>query len=825
MYHGFISFLPAAPDNSLLYTGSYSPALVTASLLIAVFASYAALEVSMRMRHATSVAQHLTWLVAGALAMGGGIWAMHFVGMLAFSLPCGVRYDPLITMASMVPGVLASAVALQIISGKAPGWGSLAGGGLLLGSGIGAMHYAGMAAMRMDALLRYDPRLFAVSIVVAVVLAVLALSIRFHMRLFDRFVHRGADIASAVVMGGAITGMHYTAMAAAYFVRDGVAVSPDDGMNPVFLATVVIAGSGLLIGVVLASTVAVRYLDVARRLRIANDDLRESASVFGNTAEGIMITDVSGRILRVNAAFSRVTGYDAGDVVGKSPQMLRSGRHDSDFYRALWARLSESGHWQGEIWNRRKNGDVYPELLTINAIRNDTGAIVKYVGIFRDISLIKRTQTELEHMAHYDMLTGLPNRALLGERLDHALDRTRRTGEELAVLVLDLDGFKTVNDSLGHPAGDCLLQVVAERLSTVLRAEDTVARLGGDEFAVILEDIKQSADTAEVARKMLECLADPIDLGGNSALITGSIGIALHPRDGADSTALLKAADTAMYESKQGGRNTFHFHHPEMALAVHKRLEMEQGLRRALECGEMEVWYQPQVDLASGKVIGAEALVRWRDAKAGLIMPGDFIPLAEETGLIISIGEWVLNEACKDSRRWRETLGWEGKVSVNVAGPQIERGDFHFGVLRALGVHALPAQMLELEITETFIMHNAANALDVVGQLRALGITTAIDDFGTGYSSLAYLKHLPIDRLKIDRGFVKDLPGDRDDAAIVAAVIALGTSLGFSVIAEGVETEEQRDFLIRAGCDQGQGYLFSRPLPVPEFEAWLQARL
>ena len=328
-----------------------------------------------------------------------------------------------------------------------------------------------------------------------------------------------------------------------------------------------------------------------------------------------------------------------------------------------------------------------------------------------------------------------------------------------------------------------------------------------------------------MARKLLVSLAAPADVGGHSARVTVSIGIALYPQDGSDSIALLKAADTAMYQSKHSGRNTFHFHHGDMTLAVRRRLDVEEGLRRALECNELEVWYQPQVELASGKIIGAEALLRWRDPRVGLIAPDEFIPLAEETGLIIPIGDWVLNQASADARRWRDELGWTGKVSINVAGPQIERGDFHFSVLRALGGNALPADALELEVTETFIMDNAADALEVIRQLRALGINTAIDDFGTGYSSLAYLKHLPIDRLKIDRGFVMGLPGDRDDAAIVTAVIALGTSLGFTVIAEGVETEAQRDFLLRAGCSQGQGFLFSRPLPVAEFEAWVKGRI
>ncbi|MBI4985918.1 MAG: EAL domain-containing protein [Rhodocyclales bacterium] len=685
------------------------------------------------------------------------------------------------------------------------------------------MHYVGMTAMRMNAQVRYDPGLFMLALLCAVVLAIAALSIR-SQPVASRVRGRWSGAVAALVMGGAITGMHYTAMFSAYFVRDETARAVTGSLDPAFLATIVILVSGLLIALVLSATVAVRYLDVVQRLRRANDELRQAASVFDHTAEGIMVTDAAAKILSVNRAFTWVTGYAASEVLGQTPKVLGSGRHDENFYRALWATLLKTGHWEGEVWNRRKNGEIYPELLTINAIRDKHGAPQNFVALFRDITQLKRTQEELERLAHFDALTGLPNRTLLGERLHHALDRIRRSGGELAVMVLDLDGFKTVNDSLGHPTGDRLLQAIAQRLAAALRAEDTVARLGGDEFAVILEDLKHGGDAAEVARKLLLSLAEPVDVGGHSALVTVSIGIALYPEDGGDSIALLKAADTAMYQSKQTGRNTFHFHHSDMTLAVRRRLDMEEGLRRALEGDELEVWYQPQVDLASGAVIGAEALLRWRDPRAGLILPNEFIPLAEETGLIIAIGDWVLNAAAAAARRWREQFGWHWKVSINIAGPQIERGDFHFSVLRALGGNALPAEALELEITETFIMHNADNALEVVRQLRALGIKTAIDDFGTGYSSLAYLKHLPIDRLKIDRGFVKDLPGDRDDAAIVAAVIALGASLGYTVIAEGVETEAQRDFLRRAGCDQGQGYLFSPPLPMAEFEAWVRER-
>ena len=479
---------------------------------------------------------------------------------------------------------------------------------------------------------------------------------------------------------------------------------------------------------------------------------------------------------------------------------------------------------QGEIWNRRKNGEIFPEWLTISAVRDPCGNAQSYVGVFSDISQIKRSEAELERLAHYDPLTGLPNRILLHAQLNHALDRAARYKERVAVMVLDLDGFKTVNDSLGHPAGDLLLQSIAARLRQLLRREDTVARLGGDEFSVIAEHVGNGNNPGLIAEKIIQAVAEPIDLDGHRALVTASIGIALYPDDGGDSTRLLQAADMAMYASKQAGRNTSRFHHADMTHAARQRLEIEHGLRRALELGEMEVWYQAQFDLVSGALLGAESLVRWRSPERGLVPPNAFIPIAEETGLILPLGEWVLRQSCAQAVEWRARGLDPGTISVNVAGPQIERGDFYACVSQVLRETGWPAERLELEITESFLLRNAEQAMTLVERLSELGIRVAIDDFGTGYSSLSYLKFLRVDKLKLDQRFVRDLPDDRDDAAITRAVIALGHNLGFKVIAEGVESEAQRDFLRREGCDQSQGYFHARPLPAAEFERLLACR-
>ena len=389
-------------------------------------------------------------------------------------------------------------------------------------------------------------------------------------------------------------------------------------------------------------------------------------------------------------------------------------------------------------------------------------------------------------------------------------------------MVLDLDGFKTVNDSLGHPAGDLLLQIIAKRLRNLLRQEDTVARLGGDEFAILVETLNTDIRLSLIAEKIIEAVAMPVELDGHTALVTASIGIAMYPDDGDNPTALLKAADMAMYASKQAGRNTVHFHHADMTRAANQRLLLEHGLRLAIERAELEVWYQPQYEVQTGQLIGAEALVRWRDPEKGLIPPNDFIPLAEETGLVLPIGEWVLRQTCTDAMRWLKAGLECGRLWVNVAGPQIERGDFYATVKRVLAYTGLEASRLGLEITESFLLRNADEAMEVVAKLHAAGINVAIDDFGTGYSSLAYLKHLRADKLKVDQQFVRDLPGDKDDAAITRAVIALGKSLGFRIVAEGVETEEQLEFLRNEGCEEAQGYFFSKPLPAAQFEALLK---
>ena len=562
--------------------------------------------------------------------------------------------------------------------------------------------------------------------------------------------------------------------------------------------------------------------DVTERLR-AEEALRQAAIVFDNTREGIIITDADQHILRVNRAFCELTGYTEEEARGQTPRLLHSGRQSETFYAVLWANLQETGYWQGEIWNQRKNGEAYPELLSISVVKNAKGTITHYVGVFADLSRIKASEERLDFLAHHDVLTGLPNRLLLSARLQHSLDIARRDGGgALALLMLDLDRFKDVNESYGHSAGDALLQQVAERLTHRLRGADTVTRLGGDEFAVLLENLAQPQEAARVALDIINLLSEPWRLANGAEVRLGaSLGISLFPEHGQTAEDLLQQADAALYQAKSEGRGRFQYFSADLTQAARQRIELEARLRCAIDEGQLRVYYQPQVDIASGRFVGAEALVRWQDPERGLIPPGRFIPLAEETGLISPIGEWVLQETCRQGKVWLDAGLPPLRLSVNLSAHQLHHGDIVATVMQALHDTGFPAEWLELELTESALMQREAEAVTLLERLRGLGLRLAMDDFGTGYSSLAYLKRFPLDVLKIDKSFVDDLP-QRDAMEIAATIIAMGHTLGLEVLAEGVETTEQLTFLQLKGCDQYQGYLTSPPVPAEAFVALLE---
>ena len=562
--------------------------------------------------------------------------------------------------------------------------------------------------------------------------------------------------------------------------------------------------------------------DVSAR-RAADAQSVLAARVFEQSGEGLMITDAKSNIVKVNPAFTAITGFSAAEALGRSPKMLSSGRHDRLFYQAMWAEMENTGRWQGEIWNRRKDDVDYPQWMSISRVVDAAGQPTHYIASFSDITQRKQADEDIQRMAHFDLLTGLPNRVLLGDRASQALRVAHRNNEPLALMFIDLDHFKDVNDSLGHAVGDRLLVSLAARFINVLRDQDTLSRIGGDEFVLLLPGTDASA-AAQVARKLLQLSQLPYQIGQHELTITPSIGIAIYPLDGSDFDALSKCADGAMYRAKQDGRNAFCFHTADIQVHSARVPLLENALRRALERGQLQLHYQPQRSLQSDRIVGAEALLRWKHPDLGWVPPAEFIPIAERSGLIGPIGEWVLRKAVSQMTDWI-SAGMEPLVmAVNLSAVQFrqrELPELVHGILQQAG---LPARYLELELTESVASHNPLEAVEVMNKLHGYGVRMSIDDFGTGYSSLSYLKRFKIDKLKIDQSFVQGVTSDTDDQAIVTAIISMAHSLGLKTIAEGVETLQQMQYLRDRGCDEMQGYWYSRPLPAEEFLAFARAR-
>ncbi|UTH33775.1 putative bifunctional diguanylate cyclase/phosphodiesterase [Ectopseudomonas hydrolytica] len=679
--------------------GSYDYSLVLLSLCVAILASYTALDLAGRIASARGLARSL-WIVGGALAMGIGIWSMHFVGMLAFSLPIPLGYDLTITLLSLGIAMLASGFALWLVSQpELPAW-QLGLGALAMGTGIAAMHYIGMAALRMQPGIDYDPLLFGLSLLIAVVASGAALWIAFRLRRDTPYV-RVARAGAAVIMGVAIVGMHFTGMAAANFAEGSYCAAAGSGL-----------GSGWLASLVVVVTLAV--------LAIA------------------LLTSILDARLEARTAL-----------------------------------LSQS---------------------------------------------LARANAELTELALHDGLTKLPNRLLLEDRIGQSILKVQRNGGHFALLFMDLDGFKPVNDAFGHHIGDQLLVAVAQRLRANLRAQDSLARIGGDEF-VLLAELRQADDAASVAGQVVSLLSQPFRVDEHELRVSTSVGIAVYPGDGSNQQELLINADAAMYHAKGLGKNGYSFFERSMNTNARQQLQLLHDLRAALERGEFLLYYQPKFATGSERMIGAEALLRWQHPQQGLLTPDRFIGLAEKTGLIIAIGDWVLNEACRQMRLWYEQGRRDWRVAVNLSALQFCHGELVESVRRTLDRHGLPANCLTLEITESTAMHDVNASLAILEQLAGMGVDIAIDDFGTGYSSLLYLKRLPANELKIDRGFVRDLEHDGDDAAIVSAIVALGQALDLRIVAEGVETRQQQAFLTELGCDSLQGYLLGQPLPPEHLSA------
>jgi diguanylate cyclase (GGDEF)-like protein/PAS domain S-box-containing protein len=570
-----------------------------------------------------------------------------------------------------------------------------------------------------------------------------------------------------------------------------------------------------------AKTVAL-FADITEHKRIERN-LRLYSETFSHLGEGIVITDADKHIVDINAAVSRITGFEREVLIGSTPSSFKSGLHDAAFYDRIWSDLEMFGQWQGEILDRARDGRIIPLLETISAVRDGDGRVSHYIAVMADISSIKEVQTRLDFLAHHDVLTGLPNRLLFTDRLDHAIQRARREGSFAAVLFIDLDHFKDINDGLGHHVGDQLLVGVARRLAGLVRRADTVARLGGDEFVVLIEDAATHGVAANLAEKILAAFREPISVGGADLHVGCSIGVSIFPEDGSDAATLLKNADAAMYRAKEKGRHGQVRYSEDLSQAMLAKLELDNALRVAVRDGGFELHYQPIVDIGRPAVIACEALIRWPGGPAGARTPDRFISLAEETRLIVPLGEWILRRALSQMREWRAAdLGLE-YVSVNISAVQLAEPDFADRVIGLLGECGVAGRDLQIELTENVLMRDVELCRRVLDRLRGNGVRIAIDDFGTGYSSLSYLKQLPIDNLKIDRSFVRDIPGDPDDCAIAAAVIGLARTLWLDAIAEGIENEQQREYLAGIGCSKVQGFLYSRPLPPGDFAAYLRS--
>ncbi|MCJ2130781.1 EAL domain-containing protein [Methylobacterium sp. E-045] len=752
------------------------------------------------------------WLLAAGFSAGAGVWSTHFIGMLGYDPGIAVGYDTQLTLLSLMAAILASLIALTFAR-RATGSAMAASAGIVLGLGVAAMHFIGMASIRLPGAFVWDRPLVVVSILIGC---------SFSAAAFVAVRHRDLKYPNAVaatLLTAAIAGLHFTAMGAVEIVPDGTGPGSASGLPRPALAFGIAAVMLAILGFAALALFAGRMRRANRALRASEAALRISeerlALALDSGSDGLWDWDVATGKVWFSDRWQTMVGYEPGEIEGHVRSWRRL-RHPDDVARA---RRLLTDHIEGktpiyECEQRvlTKSG-AYTWVLSRGKVvtRDATGAPLRVVGTHIDIAVRKQAEQQIEYLALYDALTGLPNRTLFWDRLDREMVSAERRGHFFAVLACDLDRFKSVNDSMGHPAGDSLLRQIAERLKAAIREGDTVARLGGDEFAIVLRGLDHPQNASTTAQHVIDAVQLPVDLDGRTVSVGISIGIAVGPQDGGNADQLFKNADIALYRAKAAGRSTYRYYEPDMDAVIAERNALELDLREAVRLGEFALFYQPIIDLRNDRLSGFEALMRWRSPTRGLVSPGAFIPLAEEIGLVVPLGAWALKEAC------REAAGWPGdlRVAVNASTVQFAELGLEYAVVTALAASGLPPHRLELEITESVLMGDTESAIACLHRLRGLGVHIALDDFGTGFSSLSYLRRFPFDKIKIDRSFIHEI-GDADTAAIVRAIVGLAERLGANITAEGVEDEIQLAHVRREGFTEAQGYLLSKPLSAPD---------
>lgn len=797
-------------------TASYNNALVVLSYLIAVLSSYTALTLGARIYESRGKARFV-WVIGGACSMGIGIWSMHFVAMLAFHLPIEVKYDIGMVLLSILFAIIASGIALLTAVGKRLSWGRLVIGSLFMGAGIASMHYTGMAAMQMNAQIHYDPFWFAVSILVAVLASAAALATSYKLKSASNAIGTLLKVLAGLIMGAAVAGMHYTGMYAATFTASNHHPSfPSKLMDTTLMAYVIGLATLIILSVTLLSAFVERLLE-RKTLKWLESDERYK-SLFEYNLDGVVSFAADGRVLNMNPRAREIFG---GQDVSLRSLLDMCVEPDAEKLRSYFHSATQGQAQSYEV--SIVNGTHTPLSLNVTnvpVILN--GEIAGVFIIVRDITERRIAEEQIHQMVYHDALTGLPNRRYFEQHLQRTITSAMEHGREAYVMFLDLDGFKLINDSLGHDFGDLLLQEAANRIVQCVGENGVVSRLGGDEFTVILEDIAEEG-AIEIANKIIHLLETPIHLEGQELYVTTSIGISRYPDDGTDSRTLMKHADTAMYSAKELGKNNYSVYVPAMRQTTSEKAFLQNELNRALENGEFMLYYQPQVSIKDGSVTGVEALIRWQHPERGLIPPDQFIPYAEETGLIVPIGEWVLRTACKQNKQWQDQGFPPLRVAVNLSARQLLKKNLVPFVESVLQETGLAPEYLELEITEGTML-DVQRSSDAFEKLKTLGVYIAIDDFGTGYSSLSYLTNFKLDKLKIDKSFIRGAADNTNNKAIISTIISMARHLNLQVIAEGVETPEQLLFLKEQICDEVQGYLFSKPLPSEEIERYISER-